>query len=242
MSIALALSLLFAATALALPACSLESESQREKGELTVKWNANVAYWNDVVGVHNQFVEDYKKASAKADKAETGLNGPADYPEELMDAVEAYTGKRVTASEWNEFSRAVVDYVNTAIRATVFYRQAGKCYDRAAQRLSSTAAPVEPLADAHGALVQAERKAGRILTRSAKQIDQAMRMNDSDSMSIFFGEGQRLLKRAMAAAAAAEKRETKAWKEWSRAVKAEDKRLRSELTALGVTFTESTPQ
>jgi hypothetical protein len=234
--LALALLVLVAVAALALPACSRESESQRQKGGLTDEWNAHVAYWNSVLDEHNQFIEDYNRAMAKADKAKTGLNAPTDYPKDLMDAVEAYTGKRATASEWNQFSRAVVDYVNIAMHTMIFYKNAGPIYDRASQRLSSTVAPPERLVDAHRALVQAERKAGRILTRAAKQIDKAMKMNNPNSASIFFGEGKRIYQRAIAAATAADKRETKAWKAWKRAMNAEEKRLRSEASRHGETL------
>jgi hypothetical protein len=63
-----------------------------------------------------------------------------------------------------------------------------------------------------------------------------MKMNNPNSASIFFGEGKRIYQRAIAAATAADKRETKAWKAWKRAMNAEEKRLRSEASRLGETL------
>jgi hypothetical protein len=227
-------SVLFAVAVVALLGCGARSESQRQKDEIAHQWNAAATYWNDVVHVHDQLVEDYNAASARADKAKAGLKAPSDYPEELMDAVEAYTGQRLTAGEWRELSKAVIDYVNIAVWAETFDTYAGTSYERAVQSLSSIAAPSRRLARAHRALVQAERKAGRVLSRSAKQIRKAMKMNDGGSISIFFGEGRRVFKGAMSVSSAIDKRETKAWKVWNRTVKAEEKRLRAEASQLGL--------
>ena len=116
----------------------------------------------------------------------------------------------------------------------------GRCYLDSVRDLSQLAAPPNRLADAHRALVAAWRKSGRTLIRSSKQLKKAEA--NPDIAYTLYGEGRRIVDRAGDAAVQAENRGNKAWKKWIAAAERERGRLESELTALGVTFTESTPQ
>lgn len=166
---------------------------------------------------------------AQADETIAALNAWTAYWNDVVDVENALNRQYERAANKADNEQAALNSF------MVFSFLGGRCFQRAAADLADVAPP-DSLADAHQKLVRSYREIGRTMVRSAKQIQRVLR-NPNPAYALY-GEGERVVKKATKVVTRAEDRANRAWKVWKRAASAEEKRLKAELTALGVKVTE----